>query len=157
RHPQELVTFVEAPRTLPTQAELATQMLAAVDARDGFAARGDESAWVALRVRYRALLARIAGFDLLSAVPVDAVGEVAASISDAAGAALEASLAIARTRVSSGPGAQFTRAEVAAARLAIIGMGKAGARELNYVSDVDVIFVAGVHDEDPGVGEAETP
>src|SRR5690606_6324158 len=43
------------------------------------------------------------------------------------------------------------------ARLAIIGMGKAGARELNYVSDVDVIFVAGVHDEDPGVGEAGTP
>ncbi len=28
------------------------------------------------------------------------------------------------------------------ASLAIIGMGKAGARELNYVSDVDVIFVA---------------
>ncbi len=27
-------------------------------------------------------------------------------------------------------------------RLAIIAMGKCGARELNYVSDVDVIFVA---------------
>jgi len=156
RHPQELVTFVDAPRTLPTQAELATQMLAAVDAHDGFAAHGDESTWVALRVRYRALLARIACFDLLSPAPVEVVGEVAARISDAAGAALEASLAIARTRVSSGPGAQFTRAEVAAARLAIIGMGKAGARELNYVSDVDVIFVAGVHDADPGADEAGT-
>src|SRR5690606_33451118 len=32
--------------------------------------------------------------------------------------------------------------EVAATQLAIIGMGKAGARELNYLSDVDVIFVA---------------
>ena len=31
--------------------------------------------------------------------------------------------------------------EVAATKLAIIGMGKAGARELNYLSDVDVIFV----------------
>src|SRR5690606_7698256 len=29
-----------------------------------------------------------------------------------------------------------------------IGMGKAGARELNYVSDVDVIFVGGTADED---------
>ena len=39
-------------------------------------------------------------------------------------------------------GAASPRDEVAATRLAIIGMGKAGARELNYVSDVDVIFVA---------------
>src|SRR5690606_6105144 len=31
--------------------------------------------------------------------------------------------------------------------LAIIGMGKAGARELNYVSDVDVIFVVDGADE----------
>src|SRR5690606_22769193 len=31
--------------------------------------------------------------------------------------------------------------------LAVIGMGKAGARELNYVSDVDVIFVGGTADE----------
>ena len=37
---------------------------------------------------------------------------------------------------------RFPKAETAATRLAIIGMGKAGARELNYVSDVDVIFVA---------------
>ena len=41
----------------------------------------------------------------------------------------------------------FPAAEVAATRLAIIGMGKAGARELNYVSDVDVIFVAESDDE----------
>jgi [glutamine synthetase] adenylyltransferase / [glutamine synthetase]-adenylyl-L-tyrosine phosphorylase len=36
-------------------------------------------------------------------------------------------------------------------RLAIIAMGKAGGRELNYVSDVDVVFVA----EPPTVGGAE--
>ncbi|NLA09212.1 MAG: bifunctional [glutamine synthetase] adenylyltransferase/[glutamine synthetase]-adenylyl-L-tyrosine phosphorylase [Microbacteriaceae bacterium] len=154
RHPDELVTFVEAPRSLPTRAEMTTEMLVAVDAHGGFAARGDESAWVALRVRYRALLARIAGFDLRSSAPVEIVGDVAASISDAAGAALEASLAVARTRLCGGPGAQFTRAEVAAARLAIIGMGKAGARELNYVSDVDVIFVGGAR---AGAGEAGEP
>src|SRR5690606_4843326 len=54
--------------------------------------------------------------------------------------ALEASLAVARARVAAGP---FPRDQVAAVKLSIIGMGKTGARELNYVSDVDVIFVAG--------------
>jgi glutamate-ammonia-ligase adenylyltransferase len=36
----------------------------------------------------------------------------------------------------------FPAEQVRATRFAIIGMGKAGAMELNYVSDVDVIFVA---------------
>ncbi|WNY34298.1 hypothetical protein Q9Q99_02015 [Curtobacterium flaccumfaciens] len=35
----------------------------------------------------------------------------------------------------------FPAADVAGTLLAVIAMGKAGARELNYVSDVDVIFV----------------
>ena len=60
------------------------------------------ASWVALRVRYRRLLARIAAYDLLSASPVDAVAAVAARLADAAGAALEASLCVARTRVSNG-------------------------------------------------------
>ncbi|MDT7548290.1 MAG: [glutamine synthetase] adenylyltransferase / [glutamine synthetase]-adenylyl-L-tyrosine, partial [Actinomycetota bacterium] len=42
-------------------------------------------------------------------------------------------------------------ADAPGCRLAVIGMGKAGGRELNYVSDVDVVFVAepieGVTDE----------
>ena len=50
-----------------------------------------------------------------------------------ADAVVEAALAIARAEVGS---------EADACRLAVIGMGKCGARELNYVSDVDVIFVA---------------
>ena len=58
-------------------------------------------------------------------------------MADLAAAALDASLAIARATT------RFPADEVAGTRLAIIGMGKAGARELNYVSDVDVIFVAG--------------
>ena len=154
RHPNELATLAEAPRELPSDGELRATMLAAVDARDGFAAVGDESAWIALRVRYRALLARIAVFDLLSERPTDVVADVAASLADAAGAALEASLAVARTRISEGAGALFPRTEVAQARLAIIGMGKAGARELNYVSDVDVIFVGGAAVGEVRGGEA---
>ena len=120
-------------------------LLASVGAEDGFAADAGDAAWVALRVRYRQLLAAIAAYDLLSASPVDELAVVAARLADAAGAALEASLCVARSRVSGGGAGAglFPREQVAATRLAIIGMGKTGARELNYVSDVDVIFVAG--------------
>src|SRR5262249_38427184 len=45
-----------------------------------------------------------------------------------------AALAIARAELAPG---------LPPARLAVIAMGKCGARELNYASDVDVIFVAG--------------
>ncbi|MCR2811814.1 bifunctional [glutamine synthetase] adenylyltransferase/[glutamine synthetase]-adenylyl-L-tyrosine phosphorylase [Microbacterium sp. zg.Y1090] len=144
RHPQELAHLPSEPGTLPTAAELTQSLLQSVGAADGFAAGGDDADWVALRVRYRRMLARIAVFDLRSPSPDDALAPVAAALADAAGAALEASLSVARARVSgpTGPGL-FSREHVAGTRLAIIGMGKAGARELNYVSDVDVIFVGG--------------
>ena len=146
RHPDELAHLPAAATPLPTGDELVAELRAAVEAdADGFAARGDESAWVALRTRYRRLLARIAVFDLAAPDPVEVLPGVAAALADAAGAALEASLSVARTRVAGGaPGTGlFPRDQVAATRLAIIGMGKTGARELNYVSDVDVIFVGG--------------
>ncbi|MDZ8202355.1 bifunctional [glutamine synthetase] adenylyltransferase/[glutamine synthetase]-adenylyl-L-tyrosine phosphorylase [Microbacterium sp. SSW1-59] len=140
RHPEELRHLPDAGTRLPTDLELNRELLEAVGAVDGFAADGSENAWVALRVRYRRMLARIAAFDLLSASPVDQVPFVAGRLADAAAAALEASLCVARTRVSS-TGAAFPREHVAATKLAVIGMGKTGARELNYISDVDVIFV----------------
>ncbi|MEZ3161039.1 bifunctional [glutamine synthetase] adenylyltransferase/[glutamine synthetase]-adenylyl-L-tyrosine phosphorylase [Microbacterium sp. BWT-B31] len=145
RHPEELAALRGAGERLPTADELRAALLDAVGDVEGFAAAGDESAWVALRVRYRRMLALIAAYDLTSPAPVDEVRAVSASLADAAGAALEASLSVARARVSRGAAAAglFPREQVAATKLAIIGMGKAGARELNYVSDVDVIFVAG--------------
>jgi len=150
RHPEELAFLVGPGSTLPSADELREEMLAAVGAdADGFAASGDESAWVALRVRYRRLVARIAVVDLSAADATTVLAPVAAALADAAGAALEASLSVARTRVSSGGAGAglFPREQVAAARLAVIGMGKTGARELNYVSDVDVIFVGGGDDD----------
>ncbi|WOQ70727.1 bifunctional [glutamine synthetase] adenylyltransferase/[glutamine synthetase]-adenylyl-L-tyrosine phosphorylase [Microbacterium limosum] len=149
RHPAEL-DEVQAPGPLPTAEEITAQMREAIGFSDGFAADGTESAWVALRVRYRRIVARVAVHDLLSPDPVESVRAVSAVLADAAGAALDASLAVARTRISSrGTGAAlFAREDVAATRLAIIGMGKTGARELNYVSDVDVIFVGGAEDDD---------
>ena len=84
---------------------------------------------VALRVAYRRRLLHLAGRDLTG---VAALGDVAAELADLAAAALEAGLAIARAETP----------EATGCKLAIIGMGKCGGRELNYVSDVDVIFVA---------------
>ncbi|HEY9307974.1 MAG TPA: bifunctional [glutamine synthetase] adenylyltransferase/[glutamine synthetase]-adenylyl-L-tyrosine phosphorylase [Microbacterium sp.] len=149
RHPSEVDQLAGAGERLPTPEELRAELLDSVGAVDGFAADGGESAWVALRVRYRRMLARIAAYDLLSASPVDEIAAVSARLADAAGAALEASLAVARTRVSGGAvgAGLFPRDQVARTELAIIGMGKTGARELNYVSDVDVIFVAGGDDD----------
>jgi glutamate-ammonia-ligase adenylyltransferase len=149
RHPAELEELIGAGSTLPSPARLREALLDSVGAVDGFASEGGESAWVALRVRYRRMLAQIAAYDLLSASPVDEIAIVAARLADAAAAALEASLAVARTRVSGGAAGAglFPREQVSVTRLAIIGMGKTGARELNYVSDVDVIFVAGADDD----------
>ena len=58
---------------------------------------------------------------------------VADELSDLADATLEAALAIARAKVGE---------ERLQTRLAVVGLGKCGAQELNYVSDVDVLFVA---------------
>lgn len=146
RHPAELAHLVGPGTPLPTAEELHRELTDAVGAdAEGFAASGDESAWVALRVRYRRMLARIAVHDLSADDAVAVLAPVAASLADAAGAALEASLCVARARIAGGvPGSGlFPRAQVAGTRLAVIGMGKTGARELNYVSDVDVIFVGG--------------
>jgi glutamate-ammonia-ligase adenylyltransferase len=151
RHPEELVHLTDRETSLPDADELRAELLDAVGAdAQGFAAAGDESAWVALRVRYRRLLARIAAVDLTAPDPTEILADVAGALADAAGAALEASLSVARTRVSgtAAGGGLFPREQVAQTNLAIIGMGKAGARELNYVSDVDVIFVGGA---DPDV------
>jgi len=150
RHPEELAHLTGPGAPLPTADELRSELVDAVGAdSEGFASTGDETAWVALRVRYRRMLARIAAHDLGADDPVAVLAPVAAALADAAGAALEASLCVARTRVAGGaPGSGlFPREQVAATRLSIIGMGKTGARELNYVSDVDVIFVGGGDDE----------
>ncbi|GII83794.1 glutamate-ammonia-ligase adenylyltransferase [Sphaerisporangium siamense] len=93
------------------------------------APRGGTEVMSALRVAYRGRLLHLAARDVTGAA---SFSQVTAELSGLAGAALEAALAIARAEVPEG----------ADARLAVIGMGKCGARELNYISDVDVVFVA---------------
>lgn len=129
-HPGELMVLREPVSSLPT-ADAYRQLL--LDAVAGVS--GEEAAWDALRIRYRSQLGRLAAFDLGQSDPVAAIDGVTRALSDLAAAALDASLAVARRHVP------FPADDVAATRLAVIGMGKAGARELNYVSDVDVVFV----------------
>ncbi|MGI8761374.1 MAG: bifunctional [glutamine synthetase] adenylyltransferase/[glutamine synthetase]-adenylyl-L-tyrosine phosphorylase [Jatrophihabitantaceae bacterium] len=89
-----------------------------------------EAAVAALRAAYRRELVAIAGRDLAGELPLRAATEALAEL---AGHTLQAALAVAASALE-------TAAEPC--RLAIIAMGKAGGRELNYVSDVDVVFVA---------------
>jgi [glutamine synthetase] adenylyltransferase / [glutamine synthetase]-adenylyl-L-tyrosine phosphorylase len=72
------------------------------------------------------------------------VGEVAEELADLADAVLEAALAVARAELPD---------DAAPVRFAIVAMGKCGARELNYASDIDVIFIAEPHGYDPDSGE----
>ncbi len=85
-----------------------------------------------LRRAYGLELLRIAARDLTSTDPFEALDAVAAELSDLADATIETALGIARAEIPDAEGV----------RLAVVGLGKAGARELNYSSDVDVIFVA---------------
>ncbi|KTR51007.1 bifunctional [glutamine synthetase] adenylyltransferase/[glutamine synthetase]-adenylyl-L-tyrosine phosphorylase [Curtobacterium oceanosedimentum] len=143
RRPTEIALLLD-PVTPPWSQEAYTASLA-----EAVADTTGEDARLRLRVRYRRHLAQIALFDVLHPVPTEAFPAVAAGLADLAGAALEAAVAVARREVP------FPAADVAATPLAVIGMGKAGARELNYVSDVDVIFVTeSTRDDeaDTGVG-----
>lgn len=135
RRPAELAALREPLRSLPSAEQLRRFLAAAVESAPVGTAADIEQARTALRVRYRRWLLRIAAFDLEHDDAVEALPLVAAALADLAGAALDASLQVARA-VST-----FPAADVARTRLAIIGMGKAGARELNYISDVDVIYV----------------
>lgn len=84
---------------------------------------------VALRVAYRRCLLSIAARDVCGTTDL---AQTAAELADLATATLRAALAIAGAAAPD---------DSALCRLAVIAMGKCGGHELNYVSDVDVIFV----------------
>ena len=93
-----------------------------------------------LRRAYREHLLAIVDFDLSHANPKDSYLEVSLALSRLTDATLEAALGIARRELN-GEG-RVTQAELDGTKLAVIAMGKTGAQELNYISDVDVIYVA---------------
>ncbi|MDN5860140.1 MAG: bifunctional [glutamine synthetase] adenylyltransferase/[glutamine synthetase]-adenylyl-L-tyrosine phosphorylase [Pseudonocardia sp.] len=89
----------------------------------------------ALRAAYRDEIMALAAADLAAVgepeLPVMGIDDVTARLSDLAAAALRAALAVALAEVGDQAG-----------RLAVVALGKCGGQELNYVSDVDVVFVA---------------
>ena len=99
------------------------------------------AAVAALRRAYRRSLLIVAARDVTARDGDGAdVADITAELSDLAAATLGAALAVAAAELPE---------NAPAARLAIIGMGKCGGHELNYVSDVDVIFVAEPGGPDP--------
>ena len=110
-----------------TGPELGSTRPTAANLRDTLCEVSDRDS---LRLTYRRLLLRLAARDLSLDLAVD---DAAAELADLASGALEAALRIARAELG-------TPADTC--RLAVIAMGKCGGRELNYVSDVDVVFVA---------------
>ena len=140
------------PQSAPLNTPYRTRLLHAVGADPdaerprAHAELTGKDGYVALRVAYRAELAKIALIDVCSPDPVELMPTIGRHLADLAAAALEGALAIARTEVAEGTGgglcaAPARGASVDALDLAIIGMGKCGARELNYISDVDVVYV----------------
>ncbi|PRZ15248.1 bifunctional [glutamine synthetase] adenylyltransferase/[glutamine synthetase]-adenylyl-L-tyrosine phosphorylase [Nesterenkonia sandarakina] len=95
-----------------------------------------KAAGVALRRAYRRELTSLALRDLSAGDPAAYQPLVSRQLSDLAAAAIDAALAVSRAELTHRNGRTAETVE-----LAVIGMGKCGARELNYISDVDVIFV----------------
>jgi glutamate-ammonia-ligase adenylyltransferase len=119
--------------TRPSPAALRDRLLVAVGATDDTlpVAGDDVEAINALRVAYRRAQLVLAARDLTGEASID---DTMAELADLAAAGLDAALSIARVPLRHG-------GLLGEVRLAVVGMGKCGGRELNYVSDVDVIFV----------------
>jgi len=124
-HPEQWHDAVDA---VPMTPEERTEAML-----EELASPGDLAPEDAMRVAYRRQLLGIAALDVTSEDPVADLPETAAALADLAGSALEAAVRIATDEQGE---------DGRCCRFAVIGMGKAGGRELNYISDVDVIFVA---------------
>ncbi|MET4590371.1 bifunctional [glutamine synthetase] adenylyltransferase/[glutamine synthetase]-adenylyl-L-tyrosine phosphorylase [Arthrobacter sp. 754] len=151
RHPEHLAAFDVKASPEPRQADpeqLRAALLTSVRADPGssrpVAGMTGAEAYAALRTAYRRGVVDLAVKDLCAVDPLDFMPAVGAELADLAGAAIEAALAVSRAEAAG----QFTAGEVAGVGLAVIGMGKCGARELNYISDVDVIYVMDAGDLD---------
>ncbi|MFC5379917.1 bifunctional [glutamine synthetase] adenylyltransferase/[glutamine synthetase]-adenylyl-L-tyrosine phosphorylase [Aquipuribacter nitratireducens] len=105
------------------------RLLAAVDGRTGDDARD------ALKVAYRDQLLAVAAADLCAQDATAVLPRVGECLADLADAALAAAHDLA--------GREVARADQV--RLAVVALGKTGARELNYISDVDVLYVCEPH------------
>lgn len=146
RHPDawevlaDVEALAQAPSARSTRAALLQSVGADPEHPDPVASSDGMDVLSDLRIAYRLSLLGIAARDLSGMAPMDSI---ASWLADLADGVLDAALAVARAGVAD---------DASVCRLAVVGMGKCGARELNYVSDVDVIFVA---EPAPGADEAD--
>jgi glutamate-ammonia-ligase adenylyltransferase len=125
RHPAQ-ITYALETTDVPTSTQMLSDLLGAV------ATLSWDEALLALRVAYRRQVCAIAAVDLRAGAQSTAIlPGIAQALSDLADSVIASALVIARANVTDDD----------KVRMAIIAMGKCGARELNYVSDVDVMFV----------------
>ena len=145
-HPED-ADALRAPSGRRDAATLRRILLDAVGADpDAAAPVADPARSDDLRRAYRRELLRIAAADLTAADPQDLLPEVAGELADLADATVETALALSRGEV---PGWEC-------ARLGIVALGKTGGRELNYLSDVDVLYVAEAAVDETGEAVCET-
>ncbi|MGB3184593.1 MAG: bifunctional [glutamine synthetase] adenylyltransferase/[glutamine synthetase]-adenylyl-L-tyrosine phosphorylase [Ornithinimicrobium sp.] len=128
KHPEHLAAAMHGEPSNPS---------AVVDAVRGLSGRAGAEA---LRVAYRRELICIAAEDLSAPDPQEILPRVAAALADLAACAIQAALLLAQEKIEASD----------TARVTVVAMGKCGGRELNYISDVDVIFLAAPVD---GTGE----
>jgi glutamate-ammonia-ligase adenylyltransferase len=133
----EMVPALSDPRTLMKPKQLG-KLIAEADAHVEW--RGDPNARDAAVRRFkRRELLRIACRDLAGQATVEEVGRELAHLGEAA---LHAALASLEEEHPAPLGARFC----------VIGMGKLGGEELNYASDVDVMFVYEASSDDQSAG-----
>ena len=159
RNPEVIPRLMSQDGTVATLEQAKAELLAAVQSEETSSELlvGEQGS-TALRVAYRVLLAELMLWDLnegLAGRAIEAVSVTSEALSSLADAAIEVGLLVARAGLAAGTaGPAVSSSRLEALQLAVIGMGKCGARELNVVSDVDVIYVAGTANEDMLDGDA---
>ena len=148
RHPEDccLLRGADAIRR-PSTDELRAALLYAVGANPlhedpvaGLAFLDGKDPAAALCVAYKRHILHLAARDITG---VAATEEVTCELADIASGVLCAALAVSRAELPVG---------AAPCRIAVLAMGKCGGCELNYASDVDVIFVAAPAGPSAGTG-----
>jgi glutamate-ammonia-ligase adenylyltransferase len=127
RHPEQIHRVAGYVAEGFPREETITSLISAADGR------------IATRIAARSLLIAIAAVDLASPTPVESVSEVCTALTRIADEVLQHALRTARIETN-----------LPQIPLAVFAFGKTGSGELNYVSDVDIVFVCGDSTESEG-------
>ncbi len=126
KHPLH-TTYVATCENIPSREQLTKELLSAVSNCADW-----DTALVTLRIAYRKELCVIAAFDVVARdQSTNILPGIATALTDLADAVMASAVYLA---------SKFTP-DSEQVELSVIAMGKCGAQELNYVSDVDVLFV----------------